>query len=260
MRALPRAAGAFAAGGCGVKPMPSSMANEVMSGRNIGVGPIILLGAPGAGKGTQAKLVAEHYGIPHISTGDILRDNVSRGTQLGKQAKAVMERGELVPDDLVNSMVVDRLGQPDSRRGFILDGFPRTVAQAEWLDGELNGRQGRPPIVISVGVRYNQLLQRLTGRRSCPVDGKIYNIYFQPPQKEGVCDLCGTALVQRKDDKEEVISERLRSYQRQTVPLVDYYRQQGRLLGVNGELPVEQVMAEIFRAIEGGATAAGTND
>lgn len=234
--------------------MPSSIANQVMSERNIAVGPIILLGAPGAGKGTQAKLIAEHYAIPHISTGDILRDNVSRGTGLGRQAKAVMERGELVSDELVNGMVADRLRRTDCERGFILDGFPRTVAQAEWLDGEL---QGRPPIVISVGVRYNQLLQRLTGRRSCPVDGKIYNIYFQPPQKEGVCDLCGTALVQRKDDKEEVISERLRSYERQTVPLVEYYRRQGRLLGVNGELPVEQVMAEIFRAIEGRVAAAG---
>ena len=240
--------------------MPASSAStEPMTGNAASnVGPVILLGAPGAGKGTQARLIAERYGIPHISTGDILRDNVARGTELGKRAKAMMERGELVPDELVNSMVTDRLNQPDCSRGFILDGFPRTVAQAEWLDRELASRSGsRPAVVICVGVRYNQLLQRLTGRRSCPVDGKIYNIYFQPPNKEGVCDLCGTALVQRKDDKEEVISERLKSYERQTVPLVEYYRRQGRLRGVNGELPVEQVMAEIFRAIEGGAAAAG---
>jgi adenylate kinase len=239
--------------------MASSMANEVISGRNVAVGPIILLGAPGAGKGTQAKLIAEHYGVPHISTGDILRDNVSRGTELGKKAKAVMERGELVSDDLVNGMVAERLRQADCKRGFILDGFPRTVAQAEWLDREPAALAGsrKGPVVVSVDVGYNQLLQRLTGRRSCPVDGTIYNIYFQPPQKEGACDLCGTALVQRKDDKEEVISERLKSYERQTLPLVEHYQQQGRLRRVNGELPVEQVMAEIFRAIEGGAAAAG---
>lgn len=220
------------------------------------MGPIILLGAPGAGKGTQAKLIAEHYGIPHISTGDILRGNVARGTELGKKAKAVMERGELVSDDLVNAMVADRLSQPDSGRGFILDGFPRTVAQAEWLDKML-AQEGRgTPVVVSVGVRYNQLLQRLTGRRTCPVDGKIYNVYFQPPQNDGVCDVCGTQLFQRADDTEEVISERLRSYERQTVPLVDYYRRQGRLRNVNGELPVGQVTEQIFRAIEGGAAVA----
>jgi len=220
------------------------------------VGPIVLLGAPGAGKGTQAKLIAEHYGIPHISTGDILRDNVNRHTELGLKAKSVMERGELVSDELVNAMVGARLSQRDAQRGFILDGYPRTVAQAEWLDRELQG--GRPPVVISVGVSYNQLLQRLTGRRSCPVDGRIYNVYFQPPQKEGVCDLCGTQLFQRADDTEEVISERLKSYERQTVPLVDYYRRQGRLRGINGELPVEQVTEQIFRAIEGGAAAANS--
>ncbi|HKD82330.1 MAG TPA: adenylate kinase [Candidatus Angelobacter sp.] len=234
------------------------MAHEVMTEKNIAAGPIILLGAPGAGKGTQAKLIAEHYAIPQISTGDILRANVAQGTGLGKKAKAVMHRGELVSDDLVNAMVADRLAKADCERGFILDGFPRTVTQAEWLDKKLE-REGRgAPVVISVGVRYNQLLQRLTGRRSCPVDGKIYNIYFQPPQKEGVCDVCGTQLFQRVDDTEAVISERLRSYERQTVPLVDYYRRQGRLFGVNGELPVEEVTREIFRVIDSGAAAAGT--
>lgn len=224
------------------------------------MGPIILLGAPGAGKGTQAKLISEHYGIPHISTGDILRENVARGTELGKKAKAVMERGELVSDDLVNAMVGERLKRPDARRGFVLDGFPRTVAQAEWLDKELAEGSWRAPVVINVGVRYNQLLQRLTGRRSCPVDGTIYNIYFQPPKTEGVCDVCGTQLFQRVDDTEEVVSERLKTYERQTLPLVGYYNQEGRLRGVNGELPVEQVMAEIFRAVESGAAAANSND
>jgi adenylate kinase len=228
-----------------------------MSAKDKAVGPIILLGAPGAGKGTQAKLMAAHYGIPHISTGDILRDNVARGTELGRKAKAVMERGELVSDDLVNGMVAERLRQPDCERGFVLDGFPRTVAQAEWLDRARGDR--RAPVVVNVAVGYNQLLQRLTGRRTCPVDGKIYNIHFQPPQNEGVCDLCGTQLIQRVDDTEAVISERLRSYERQTLPLEDYYRKQGRLRRVQGELPIAQVMAEIFRAIEGGAAAA-TND
>jgi adenylate kinase len=227
-----------------------------MTGRDIAVGPIVLLGAPGAGKGTQARLIAEHYGIPHISTGDILRDNVNRRTELGLKARAVMERGDLVSDELVNAMVGARLSQRDAKRGFILDGFPRTVAQAEWLDRELEGK--RPPVVISVDVGYNQLLQRLTGRRSCPVDGKIYNIYFQPPKSDSVCDVCGTQLYQRVDDTEAVISERLKSYERQTLPLVEYYNRPGRLRRVSGELPVEQVTEQIFRAIEGGAAAANS--
>jgi adenylate kinase len=232
-----------------------------MSSKNIPVGSIVLLGPPGAGKGTQAKLIAKHYGIPHISTGDILRSNVARGTELGRKAKAVMERGELVSDDLVNGMVADRIKQPDCDRGFVLDGFPRTVAQAEWLDRELAGKAGntRPTVVVDVDVSYNQLLQRLTGRRTCPVDGKIYNIYLQPPKEEGVCDVCGTQLFQRVDDTEEVISERLKSYERQTLPLEDFYRKQGRLRRINGEQPVEQVLADMFDAIEGGAVAAGTD-
>jgi len=231
-----------------------------MSGNNIPVGPIVLLGAPGAGKGTQAKLIAGHYGIPHISTGDILRDNVARGTELGRKAKRVMERGDLVSDDLVNGMVADRIKQPDCDRGFVLDGFPRTVAQAEWLDRELAAKAGerKPTVVVDVEVSYNQLLQRLTGRRTCPVDGKIYNIYLQPPKNEGVCDVCGTQLFQRVDDTEEVISERLKSYERQTKPLEEFYQKHGRLRCVNGDRPVEQVMADMFRAIEGGAAAAGT--
>jgi adenylate kinase len=231
-----------------------------MSSKNIPVGAIVLLGPPGAGKGTQAKLIAQHYGIPHISTGDILRSNVARGTELGRKAKAVMERGELVSDDLVNGMVADRIKQPDCDRGFVLDGFPRTVAQAEWLDHELAEKAGSmPTVVVDVDVSYNQLLQRLTGRRTCPVDGKIYNIYLQPPKEEGVCDVCGTQLFQRVDDTEEVISERLKSYERQTLPLEDFYRQQGRLRRINGEQPVEQVLADMFDAIEGGAVAAGTD-
>lgn len=230
--------------------MPAAATNPVS---NATPGPILLLGAPGAGKGTQAKAIAALYGIPQISTGDILRDNVARGTELGKKADPIMKSGGLVPDELMLAMVADRLSQPDCSRGYILDGFPRTVGQAEWLDEYLGkalfaGRK-LAPVVISIEVSYNQLLQRLTGRRSCPADGKIYNIYFQPPRKEGVCDSCGTQLVQRKDDKEDVIAERLKSYERQTLPLVDYYRHKGTLLALNGELAVEQVTADTLAVI-----------
>jgi adenylate kinase len=235
--------------------MPADTVTNAIASRAVTVGPVILLGSPGAGKGTQAKLIAQRYGIPQVSTGDILRDNVARATQLGKKADPIMKSGTLVPDDLVLAMVEDRLSRPDCDRGFILDGFPRTVNQAEWLDHYLTSRKfgGRAlaPVVMNVEVSYNQLLQRLTGRRSCPVDGAIYNIYFQPPQKEGVCDSCGTPLVQRKDDKEEVISKRLKEYERQTLPLVDYYRRQGRLHGLNGDLPVEKVTQQTFSVIDG---------
>ena len=223
-------------------------------------GPIILLGPPAAGKGTQAKLIAETFGIPQISTGDILRGNVARQTELGRKAKAIMDRGELVPDELVCDMVADRLLQADCVRGFILDGFPRTVRQAEWLDKQLGQmREGRdaaaqaacaPPVVVRLVVEYNQLLQRLTGRRSCPTCGLIYNVYFQPPKVQGICDVDGSTLVQRRDDTEEVISERLKAYEQLTLPLVDYYGARGRLLEINGDQPVEAVAAKMFEALE----------
>ena len=236
--------------------MPANTATDAV------VGPIVLLGAPGAGKGTQAKLIASHYGIPHISTGDILRDNVARNTELGRQAKVVMERGELVSDQLVSGMVADRLAQKDCERGVILDGFPRTLAQVEWLGKYLDSRTfgGRklPPVVVNIQVGYNQLLQRLTGRRSCPACGRIYNVYSQPPRVDNVCDVEGASLIQRKDDKEEVISERLKEYERQTLPLVDYYRRQGRLHEVNGGLPADQVTAQIFALFERPAAQAGS--
>jgi adenylate kinase len=223
-------------------------------------GPIILLGPPGAGKGTQAKLIAETLGIPQISTGDILRDNVARKTELGAKAKSIMERGDLVPDELVCDMVADRLQRPDCVRGFILDGFPRTVRQAEWLDGQLERmRAGKdaagqaacaPPVVVRLAVEYNQLLQRLTGRRSCPTCGLIYNVYFQPPKVQGICDADGSTLVQRRDDTEEVIAERLKAYEQLTLPLVEYYRPKGQLLEVNGDQQVEVVAAQMFSALE----------
>jgi adenylate kinase len=222
------------------------------------VGPIILLGAPGAGKGTQAKVIVERYAIPQISTGDLLRDHVARGTELGKQAKAVMDAGKLVPDDLVNNMVAERLSRPDTARGFILDGYPRTTAQAQWLDQflarkvfENQGDRKLPPVVISIAVSYNQLLRRLTGRRSCPTCGRIYNVYFQPPRVADLCDVDGTKLVTRRDDCEEVISKRLKEFEAQTLPLAEYYRTQGVLVEINGDQDTDTVTAEVLKIIDG---------
>lgn len=219
------------------------------------IGPVILLGPPGAGKGTQAKLVAERYGIPQIGTGDLLRENRARGTELGKRSAAIMDRGELVPDELVSDMVAARLREKDCARGFILDGFPRTVNQAEWLDHLLArmgvGSKGMPAlVVVSIQVGYNHLLQRLTGRRTCPTCGRIYNVFFQPPRVDELCDCDGSKLVARKDDSEAVISERLKAYEKQTLPLAEYYRRAGVLRPVDGDQPVEQVTAAVFGAIE----------
>jgi adenylate kinase len=235
------------------------MAEE--TSRNIGA--IVLLGAPGAGKGTQAKRVTAHYGVPHISTGDLLREDVEQGTPLGLQAKDVMARGELVSDHLVCDMVKERLRQPDCRRGFLLDGFPRTAAQARWLDMFLEReffdklpRARHWPIVVRLTVDYNQLLLRLTGRRTCLAKGHIYNVYFQPPRVAGICDVDGSELVTRNDDREDVIRERLAAYERQTRPVAEYYQKKGRLVDVCGDLPVEEVTAMVFREIESHAPVA----
>jgi len=221
------------------------------------IGPIILLGPPGAGKGTQAKRIAEYYGIPQISTGDLLRQHVKDGTGLGLQAKDVMARGELVPDELLYDMVAQRLREADCERGFILDGFPRTAAQAAWLDGFLErelfekSRRGKClPIVIRIDVDYNDLLRRLTGRRTCPVCGRIYNVHLQPPRVDELCDVDGSKLVTRNDDREEVIRERLHAYEQQTRPVADYYEREGRLVSVDGSSAAEQVFERIFREIE----------
>lgn len=223
------------------------------------VGPVILLGPPGAGKGTQAIRIAQRFGIPQISTGDLLRDNISRGTELGKQAQELMERGALVPDELVCRMVACRLAQPDCARGFILDGFPRTVKQAEWLDEYFaanhsfeNEDGSRRLVVIRFTVEYNQLLQRLTGRRTCPTCGRIYNIYTQPPRVEGICDIDGSVLVTRKDDRDDVIIARLKTYESQTLPLVNYYAERKRLSDIDGAGDVDKVTAQAFKAIEDG--------
>jgi adenylate kinase len=220
-------------------------------------GPIVLLGAPGAGKGTQAKLIAAHFGVPQISTGDLLRDHVRRNTPLGQKAQAIMARGELVPDQLVCDMVADRLAQPDCAQGFILDGFPRTVAQAQWLDGQLQGGllRGKPAekvplLVIDIAIDHALLLQRLTARRTCPQCGSIYNLLSNPPRNPGVCDLDGTALITRKDDQEEVIAQRLETYEELTLPLTSYYQQHGSLRRVHGAGGVEQIAQEIRNLLE----------
>ncbi|HEY1676998.1 MAG TPA: adenylate kinase [Candidatus Sulfotelmatobacter sp.] len=222
------------------------------------LGPVVLLGPPGAGKGTQSKRIMEHYGIPQVSTGDLLRDNVERGTELGLAAKAVMARGELVSDDLVCTMVQERLQQPDTKRGYILDGFPRTAAQAGWLDALLEqeffdkSRATRAwPIVIRLEVDYNQLLLRITGRRSCPTCGRIYNVHFQPPRVDEQCDLShATKLVARNDDRLEVIQPRITAFQELTRPVADYYLRTGRLVSVNGDQPMDDVTGQIYRILE----------
>jgi adenylate kinase len=222
-----------------------------VTGRTILPGPILLLGAPGVGKGTQAKELVKIWGIPQISTGDLLRANVGQGTELGKVAKEVMGRGELVPDSLVNEMVAVRLRQPDTAKGYILDGFPRTLNQASWLDGRLGGQPECLPVVaVSLQVDYNELLRRITGRRNCPVCQTIYNIYTKPPKVDGICDVEGAALVQRADDTEEVFAERMRAYAAQTAPVIEHYRGLGRFVEVDGDRPVDMVAAGIIAAVE----------
>jgi adenylate kinase len=213
-------------------------------------GPILLIGAPGAGKGTQAKEVMAEWGIPQISTGDLLRDNRERGTDLGLAAKQIMAEGKLVPDDLVNQMVAGRLTEPDCARGFILDGFPRTIVQAQWLDQHLAAQhQVLPLIAVSIRVDYNKLLRRITGRRTCPACGSIYNVYLQPPKIAERCDLDGTPLARRQDDTEEVFEERMRTFNAQTAPVVEHYRALGQFQEVDGEQPVEVVTASILAAV-----------
>lgn len=226
------------------------------------MGPIVLLGVPGAGKGTQAKRLATRYAIPHLSTGDIFREMAHSGSELGARLWSDMRQGNLVPDELVCAVVGERLAKDDCRRGFILDGFPRTVPQAEWLATCLSGRspqstQAEPVIVIYLTVGYNDLYRRLLGRRSCPKCGRIYNEFTQPPRQAGLCDLDQTPLVQRKDDEAAVIRERLSAYEQQTLPLVEFFRGRGRLLEVSGAEPVDRVSERIYAALEGDPPQAG---
>jgi adenylate kinase len=212
---------------------------------------VIFLGPPGSGKGTQAKELAKQYGVPHLSTGDMLREHVSKGTPLGLRAKPIMERGELVPDSLVLKMVADRIERPDCEHGFVFDGFPRTVAQAKYL-GEMLRRQGfKQPFVIHMVIPTSVLMKRLTGRRICKQGGEIYNIYDRSPKVEGICDNDGGELIHRPDDREEVVAPRLNAYEKLTAPLVQYYRRLGSLHDVDANRSVDEVRREISHLVSG---------
>ena len=212
---------------------------------------VIFLGPPGAGKGTQAKELAKAYGIPHLSTGDMLREHVSKGTTLGLKAKPIMGRGELVPDSLVLKMVAERIERPDCSHGFVFDGFPRTVTQAKYL-GELLKQHGlKQPHVLHMVIGSSVLMRRLTGRRTCKVGGEIYNIYERAPKVEGICDNDGGELFQRPDDREEVIRERLHAYEKQTAPLVQYYRRLGFLQDIDADKSFEEVKQKMFESLAG---------
>ena len=206
---------------------------------------IIMLGAPGAGKGTQAKKIAEKYGIPHISTGDIFRANIKNGTELGKKAKTYMDQGLLVPDELTCDLVVDRIKQDDCKNGFILDGFPRTIPQAEALDAALSKMGEKMDYAIDVDVPDENIVRRMGGRRVCLNCGATYHIVSIPTKVEGICDKCGSEVVLRDDDKPETVQKRLSVYHEQTQPLIDYYNRQGILKTVNGTRPLEEVFADI---------------
>ncbi|HUI42546.1 MAG TPA: adenylate kinase [Terriglobia bacterium] len=210
---------------------------------------LIFFGPPGAGKGTQARAVAGEFGVPQISTGDMLRDAVRNQTPLGLAAQGRMDRGELVSDEVVCGIAAQRIAQPDCAHGFILDGFPRTVGQARFLDALL-GEQGRgKPMVIFIRVDDEVLQKRLAGRRMCPVCGRIYNIYFDPPKRDEVCDLDGAALVRRADDREEAIRQRLAAFCELTRPLVEYYRERDLLFEVDGDRAPEEVARDIFQLV-----------
>jgi adenylate kinase len=210
----------------------------------------ILLGPPGAGKGTQAARLVEAYGVPHISTGDILRANVREGTPLGTEAKRFMDAGDLVPDEVIIGMVADRLAEQDAAQGFLFDGFPRTVPQAEALDELLAGRGVPLDVVLELVVDHDEVVRRLTGRRTCSSCGRIYQVESEPPATEGVCDACGGTLQQRDDDREDVVRNRLEVYRDQTEPLVAFYEQRGLLRRVEATGSVEQVTARATDLLE----------
>ena len=208
---------------------------------------IIMLGAPGAGKGTQAKKIAEKYQIPHISTGDIFRANIKNGTELGKKAKTYMDQGLLVPDELVVDLVVDRVGQDDCKNGYVLDGFPRTIPQAEALDAALEKLGEKMDYAINLDVPDENIISRMGGRRACVGCGATYHVAYNPPKTENICDSCGEKLILRDDDKPETVKKRLDVYHEQTQPLIDYYKKAGILRDVDGTVDME----DVFKAIVG---------
>ena len=206
---------------------------------------IVMLGAPGAGKGTQAKKIAAKYQIPHVSTGDIFRANIKGGTELGKKAKTYMDQGMLVPDELTIGMLMDRIHQADCANGYVLDGFPRTIPQAESLTAALAAGNEKMDYAVNVDVPDENIVSRMGGRRACLNCGATYHIQFNPPKKEGICDTCGESLVLRDDDKPETVQKRLNVYHDQTQPLIDYYTKEGILKEVDGTQEMDKVFADI---------------
>jgi adenylate kinase len=211
---------------------------------------IVMIGAPGAGKGTQSRLLSEKYGYPQISTGDILREMAQADTPLGRKIKETMAAGQLVSDEILAEVILTRTSQPDCQGGYILDGYPRTLDQAHLLE-ELARRQHKQVLLARVVVSEEVLFKRLTGRRTCTNCGEIYNLYFRPPEVAGVCGLDGAPLTQRADDNAESVSRRFEEYKRSTAPLIDYYRQSGRLIELDGELPVAEVFGQLCAVIDG---------
>ena len=211
---------------------------------------LVILGPPGAGKGTQAEYIVERYNIPHISTGDIFRENIKNNTELGKEAKSYMDKGLLVPDDLVIALVEDRLNKDDAKEGFLLDGFPRTVAQAVSLDSILDKNNEKLTKVINISVDPEILIERAVGRRVCKTCGMTYHVKFNPPKEEGICDKDGTKLIQRDDDTEETVKTRISVYFDQTAPLIDYYRAQNLLVDIDGAKDIDKVFEDIVSGLE----------
>ena len=211
---------------------------------------IIMLGAPGAGKGTQAKMLSERYGIPHISTGDIFRMNIKNNTELGQKAKGYMDAGQLVPDELVVDLVVDHIKAKDCMKGFILDGFPRTIPQAEALDYALNNQNEKIDYAINVDVPDENIIKRMSGRRACVGCGATYHLVYNPTKTEGVCDVCGEKLILRDDDKPETVQKRLDVYHEQTQPLIDYYNKKEVILTVDGTQDIDVVYDEITKVLD----------
>ena len=211
---------------------------------------IVMLGAPGAGKGTQAIMISEKYGLPHISTGDIFRANIKNGTELGMRAKAYMDEGRLVPDELTVELLLDRVADEDCRNGYVLDGFPRTIPQADVLTEALAKTGDKVDYAINIDVPDENIVRRMSGRRACPGCGATYHIEHIPPKKEGICDVCGQKLVQRDDDKPETVLKRLGVYHEQTQPLIDYYEKAGVLRNVDGTRSLEEVFSDIVKLLE----------